>query len=791
MKIQKTTSFLPFLIITAFYFLQCPAFAAQKSYIVYLGAQSNSAEEIAAQADQTVRESHYELLESYLQSKERAKEAIFYSYTRYMNGFAAILEEEDAMEISKNPSVVSVFENRGRKLHTTRSWQFLGLERNGRVPKRSLWTKARFGEDVIIANLDTGVWPESQSFRDDDMGPIPSKWRGICQNDSNQKFSCNRKLIGARYFNKGYAAVVGPLNSTFNSPRDTDGHGTHTLSTAGGNFVPGANVQGYGNGTAKGGSPRARVVAYKVCWPPVNGSECFEADILAGFEAAIKDGVDVLSVSLGGSDTDYFDDVMAVGAFHAVNNGIAVITSAGNSGPEAGSVSNMSPWMMTVGASTMDREFPSYVVFDHKRGVEGQSLSSESLPKNKLYRFIRSLDAATPKASIDDADLCQIGSLDKKKVKGKIVVCTRGVVGRVEKGEAVKLAGGAGMVLANDILTGDETIADAHVLPATHITYSDGLKLLSYIKSTKSPKGSITRPITELGTKPAPVMAAFSSQGPNTITPEILKPDITAPGVSVIAAYSLAASPSGLDFDKRRFPFNSDSGTSMSCPHVSGIVGLLKAAHPNWSPSAIKSAIMTTARVRDNMAEPIKNSSFGKANPFSYGSGHVRPNRAMDPGLVYDLAVNDYLNFLCSLGYNSTQISTFKTYKCPSKAPALVDLNYPSITIPNLKDSITVTRKLKNVGTPGTYVARIRSPVGITLKVKPTRLTFKEVGEEKIFKLTLAPIGDYIAKDYVFGFLQWSDDNKHYGGVGWTWAFHASAIGSTAQTAVVKWASLT
>lgn len=134
----------------------------------------------------------------------------------------------------------------------------------------------------------------------------------------------------------------------------------------------------------------------------------------------------------------------------------------------------------------------------------------------------------------------------------------------------------------------------------------------------------------------------------------------------------------------------------------------------------------------------------------------------MDPGLVYDLTVTDYLNFLCALGYNSTQISTFKKYICPSKALALVDLNYPSITIPDLKDSITAVRKLKNVGTPGTYVARVRSPVGITVTVKPKSLTFKEVGEEKTFELTLAPVGDFVAEDYVFGLLEWSDGNKHY-----------------------------
>ncbi|XP_073004529.1 subtilisin-like protease SBT5.3 [Typha latifolia] len=752
-------------LLSAFLFsllLQRPTFAAKKSYVVYLGGHSDIAKEDYSDVVQRVTESHYELLGSVLGDKEEAKDAIFYSYTRCINGFAATIEEEKAMEISKHPGVVSVFPNRGYKLHTTRSWQFLGLERDGRIPTESLWTKARFGEDTIIGNLDTGVWPESESFKDDEMGPIPSKWRGICQNNSDKGFSCNRKLIGARYFNKGYQSAVGPLNATFETPRDAEGHGTHTLSTAAGGFVPGANVFNYGNGTAKGGSPRARVAVYKVCWPPVNGSECYDADIIAAFDAAIHDGVDVLSVSLGGNPTDYFLDGLAIGSFHAVKNGITVVCSAGNSGPQPGSVSNTAPWIFTVGASTMDREFPAYVLFNNKR-LKGESLSPTRLPSNKLYPMINSKEAKATNSSEHDAELCYLRSLDPEKVRGKIVVCLRGINARVEKGEAVRQAGGVGMVLANDHTTGNEIIADAHVLPATHISYSDGLVLFSYLESTISPIGYITKATTEFDIKPAPFMAAFSSQGPNTVNPEILKPDITAPGVSVIAAFSGAAAPTGLMFDTRRVKFNSISGTSMSCPHISGVVGLLRTLHPDWSPSAIKSAIMTSARTQDNKKQPMSNSSFIKATPFSYGSGHVWPNRAMDPGLVYDLKTVDYLNFLCSLGYNSTQIATLNVYpyQCPSKRVELQDLNYPSIIIPNLSNSTTIIRTVKNVGSPGTYTVRVRPPRGVKVTVKPSTLTFNKVGEEKKFRVKLKVEEDYgTEKDYVFGSLVWSD-GKH------------------------------
>ncbi|KAJ4758221.1 Subtilisin-like protease [Rhynchospora pubera] len=598
-----------------------------------------------------------------------------------------------------------------------------------------------------------GVWPESDSFSDYGMSDVPIGWKGICQNDVNTTFPCNKKLIGARYFNKGFEAVFGPLNISYQTPRDTNGHGTHTLSTAGGAFVANASVFGYGSGIAKGGSPHARVAAYKVCWP-----QCFDTDILAAFDAAISDGVHVLSISLGGIPSDYFSDGIAIGSFHAVKKGINVICSAGNSGPTAGSVTNVAPWIFTVGASTMDREFPAYVSFG-KTTLKGQSLSSTSLAVRK-YPTIFSTDAKAANATAENAQLCFIGSLDPAKVKGSIVICTRGINARVAKGEAVLQAGGVGMVLINSNITGNEIIADAHVLPATHITYSEGQILLSYIKPNSKELGYVTKPETVLNTKPAPFMASFSSQGPNPVTPDILKPDITAPGVSVIAAYSGAVSPTGLDdFDKRRVKFNSISGTSMSCPHISGVVGLLHTLYPHWSPAAIRSAILTTASITDNQGQKILNSSFVTATPFSYGSGHVNPNAAADPGLIYHLTATDYLNFLCSLGYNSSQLASFDaSYKCPLKPQDIKDFNYPSFTISQRNQSVTVSRKVKNVGPAGTYTVTVDEPSGIRVKVIPNSLKFG-VGEEKKFMVTFHV--DTPSSDYVFGSITWSDGTRH------------------------------
>ncbi|XP_040381175.1 subtilisin-like protease SBT5.3 [Oryza brachyantha] len=752
-------------VVSSLLLLQAPStVAAKPSYVVYLGGRRSHGGGVSPEeAHRTAAESHYDLLGSVLGDREKAREAIFYSYTRNINGFAAGLEPEEAAAVAGLPGVVSVFPNRGRRLHTTRSWQFMGLERgDGEVPRWSAWKVARYGEGAIIGNLDSGVWPESLSFNDRELGPIPNSWKGICQNDHDKTFKCNSKLIGARYFNKGHAAGTGvPLSDAEMTPRDDNGHGTHTLATAGGSPVRNAAAFGYGYGTAKGGAPRARVAAYRVCYPPVNGSnECYDADILAAFEAAIADGVHVISASVGADPNYYFQDAVAIGALHAVKAGVTVVCSASNFGPDPGTVTNVAPWILTVAASTVDRAFPAHVVFNRTR-ADGQSLSGMWLRGKGFPLMVSAAAAVAPGRSPADAKECNLGALDAGKVTGKIVVCLRGGNPRVEKGEAVSRAGGVGMILVNDEASGDDVIADAHILPAVHIGYNDGLALLAYINSTKVARGFITKAKTLLGTTPAPVMASFSSQGPNTVNPEILKPDVTAPGVSVIAAWTGAAGPTGLPYDQRRVAFNTQTGTSMSCPHVSGVAGLVKTLHPEWSPGAIKSAIMTSATELDSELKPILNSSRLPATPFSYGAGHVFPHRALDPGLVYDATATDYLDFLCGIGYNASSLELFNEapYRCPDDPLDPVDLNYPSITVYDLAEPTAVRRRVRNVGpAPVTYTATVvKEPEGVQVTVTPPTLTFASTGEVRQFWVKLAVRDPAPAADYAFGAIVWSD----------------------------------
>ncbi|KAK7265556.1 hypothetical protein RJT34_33176 [Clitoria ternatea] len=617
-----------------------------------------------------------------------------------------------------------------------------------------------------------GVWPESKSFSDEGLGPIPKKWRGICQTEKENQdnFHCNRKLIGARYFYKGNeAGNERKLNASSRTARDSDGHGTHTLSTAAGNFVPGVSVFGHGNGTASGGSPKARVAVYKVCWPQLNIFDlgCYDADILAAFEAAISDGVDVLSVSLGSSKpSEYNDSSISIGSFHAVANGISVVVSSGNSGPLPKSITSSDPWTLAVAASTIDRDFASYVTLGDKKIFKGISLSGSSLPSKKLYPLITAARARVHNASVNYALYCGYRNLDPVKVKGKIVVCLYGDDNdRLEMGVEAARAGAVGMIIANDKDSGNELFSDLHILPATQVNFEDGTHIFNYANHTKSPMAYISKVKTELGIKPAPLVASFSSRGPNSVAPAILKPDVTAPGVDIIAAYSEDAPPTYILNDKRRFPYLSLSGTSMSCPHVAGIVGLLKAVHPDWSPAAIKSAIMTTATTRDHVGRhSIMDSSLEKATPLDYGSGHVRANHAVNPGLVYDLHVTDYLNFLCDHGYNSSQLKLFyhKRYTCP-KSFSVANFNYPTISIPHFDHAHpqTVTRVLTNVGPPSTYEVHIRAPPQFLVSVEPRKLSFKKRGEKKKFKVTVTvkPKSKH-ETDYEYGFLEWTS-GKH------------------------------
>ncbi|MED6182760.1 hypothetical protein PIB30_031762 [Stylosanthes scabra] len=770
-----------------FTFLPETVHGIKKCYIVYMGAHSHGPSPTSLDMEAATN-SHYHLLASVLGSHEKAKEVMIYSYNKHINGFAALLDDEEAAIIAKKQDVVSVFLSKERKPQTTRSWEFLGLRRNA---KNTAWQKGRFGENTIIANIDTGVWPELRSFNDKGYGPVPSKWRGgnVCQLDKRPRSirnPCNRKLIGARYFSKAFEATNGNIiKPSMHTARDFEGHGTHTLSTAGGNFVEGAHVFAVGNGTAKGGSPRARVAAYKVCWSPEDEKSCHEADILSAIDQAISDGVDIINLSVGGRQAvtaeDTFTDAVSIGSFHAVSRNILIVASAGNDGPTPQTVVNGAPWIFTIGASTIDRDFRSIITFSDGRQIQGGSLSV-TLPPNQAFDFILATDGKLANATIQDAQFCRPGTLDRTKVAGKIVKCMReGNIKSVVEGLEARDAGALAMLLENQEKQGRTLSAEPQMVPSVNFrhrgsggrsqdfpyflnaSYYEVITATTPPSPTPSLTVKLSKATTVIGTKPAPVMASYSSRGPNKIQPSILKPDVIAPGVNILSSYSLGASPSDLQQDRRRFEFNVLQGTSMSCSHVSGIAGLVKTRYPNWSPAAIRSAIMTTATTRDNRNRPIQD-AFDRdlANSFDYGSGHVQPNLAMEPGLVYDLHLIDYLNFLCASGYDQQAISALnfkRTFVCKG-THRIDDLNYPSITLSNLgSSSVTVIRTLTNVGPSGTYNATAKVD-GCRITIVPSSLTFKRMYEKKTFKVIVQASSVIQLNKYQFGELIWTDGKR-------------------------------
>ncbi|CAL5326170.1 unnamed protein product [Camellia sinensis] len=703
---------------------------------------------------------HTHWYDSSLKSVSDSAEML-YTYNTVVHGFSTRLTVEESQSLESQPGILSVFPETKYDLHTTRTPRFLGLDKTP-----NLFPVSESLTEIIVGVLDTGVWPEIKSFDDTGLGPVPSKWKGTCESGTNFTASnCNRKLIGARFFSKGYEAAVGPIDISHESksPRDDDGHGTHTSSTAAGSVVVGASLFGYASGSARGMASRARLAMYKVCW----SFGCFASDILAAMDKAVEDNVNVLSLSLGGGFNNYFRDAIAIGAFAAMEKGILVSCSAGNSGPTHYTVGNLAPWITTVGAGTLDRDFPAYVSLGNGLNYSGVSLyKGASLPKMMLP-FVYAGNASNDTFG----NLCLTGTLIPEKISGKIVLCDRGGNARVEKGAVVKAAGGAGMVLANIAAHGEEVFADAHLLPATAVGQKAGDKIKKYLFSDPNLMATILFEGTKVGIEPSPVVAAFSSRGPNSLTPEILKPDLIAPGVNIIAGWTGSQGPTGLPIDTRRVEFNIISGTSMSCPHVSGLAAMLMAAKPEWSIAAIRSAFMTTAYTTYKNGHSILDVSTGKpSTPFDHGAGHVDPVSALNPGLVYDLDVNDYLGFLCALNYTKQQINILarKNFTCdPTNKYSLTDFNYPSFSVPLLGTQVgrrsgrtTVlkySRTLTNVGSPATYNVSVSlKSKSVMVSVDPVSLSFSQLNEKKTYTVTFTA-GPRPTNTFSSGRIIWSD----------------------------------
>ncbi|KAI3684711.1 hypothetical protein L6452_33936 [Arctium lappa] len=669
---------------------------------------------------------------------------LVYSYTNAIHGFTATLSPSELEIIKNSRGYLSSIKDSPVQLDTTHSTQFLGLNSNS-----GAWPVAGYGKDVIIGLVDTGVWPESGSFDDNGMGAVPTRWKGECEAGVQFNSSlCNKKLIGARYFNKGILSNLPNSTLSMNSARDTDGHGTHTSSTAAGRYVKHASYFGYGTGTAVGVAPNARIAMYKAVWE----EGVFVSDILAAIDQAIVDGVDVLSLSLGADGVPLHQDPIAIATFAALEKGIFVSASAGNHGPYLRSLHNGTPWVLTVAASTIDREFTGMLTLGNGVSVTGFGLYPGD-------------------SSSNPAPMVFIGACEKKmeanKLERKIVVCLDNNDTLSQQFFMVESLNVLGAIFITNSTDLERYMQTSY--PVLLLDLHSGKIVTDYIQKLNKgeAKASMRFHGTRLGTKPAPRVSSYSSRGPSYTCPVVLKPDLTAPGSLILAAWpdSILAVAIGKEHEQLFSKFNLLSGTSMSCPHASGVGALLKATHPEWSPSAIRSAMMTTSDILDNTFKPIQDiaDDVNPATPLAMGSGHVSPNKALNPGLVYDVKPEDYVNLLCGLNFTKVQIQTItrsSTFNCSN--PTL-DINYPSFIAyfngNDTKSTAKVVRVFKRTVTyvgdgSSTFTAKLTAISGLNVSVSPEKLSFRLKNEKQSYKLRIEG-PNRLNDEVVYGFLSW------------------------------------
>ncbi|KAL0308296.1 UNVERIFIED_CONTAM: Subtilisin-like protease SBT2.5 [Sesamum radiatum] len=618
-----------------------------------------------------------------------------YSYRHLINGFAVHISPEQAETLGRAPGVKSVERDwKVRKL-TTHTPQFLGLP-TGVWPTGGGFDRA--GEDIVIGFVDSGIYPHHPSFathNTDPYGPVP-KYRGKCEVDPDTKRDfCNGKIVGAQHFAEA-AKAAGAFNPDidFDSPLDGDGHGSHTAAIAAGNNGVPVRLCGFEFGKASGMAPRARIAVYKALYRIFGG---FVADVVAAIDQAVHDGVDILNLSVGP-----------------------------NSPP---ATTKTTPWIASVAAAVDDRRYKNHLTLGNGNILAGIGLSPAT-HGNKTFTLVAAndvlLDSSVAKYSPSDCQRPEV--LNKNLVEGNILLCGYSfnfVVGTKFDPVPVSTPG----ILITDVSKSMELIDYYNVSTPRDWT--------GRVKSFKA-VGSIGEGLKPILHKSAPQVALFSARGPNIKDysfrdADLLKPDILAPGSLIWAAWA----PNGTDEPNYVGEgFAMISGTSMATPHIAGIAALVKQKNPHWSPAAIKSALMTTSTILDRAERPLQAQQYSgsetmslvPATPFDYGSGHVNPRAALDPGLIFDAGYEDYLGFLCTTpGIDALEIRNYTHTPCNYTLGHPSNLNTPSITISHLVGTQTVTRTVTNVAEEETYTITARMAPAVAIETSPPAMTLKLV----------------------------------------------------------------
>lgn len=699
-------------------------------------------------------QAHLEAKQTALANQENVQ--IRHRYTAALNGFSATLTADQAVNLAKDPGVLTVAPDiqRAPDYSTT---DFLKLSGPNGAWNTQFGGQESAGKGVVVGVIDSGYTPSSAFFAGGEVQPLKgepqvgvpyrtaggkiamlksdgSTFEGECQKgEGSDGKACNSKVLSARYFSEAFEDTVDKADRApeeLISPVDVGSHGTHTASTAAGNPNVETFVDGRSFGLTGGIAPAAKLSIYKICWEdndPATGG-CYTSASIDAINQAVLDGVDVLNYSISGT-TSTTTDPVSMAFLSAASAGIFVSASAGNSGPAASTVNHGEPWVTTVAASSFSQELQGTAEFSDGSKFRGASIMNREITGAGVVLAANAGSGQDP-----DPRLCGPGSLDPAKISGRVVVCDRGTYDRVAKSAEVARGGGVGMILVN--VTDSSLDADKHSVPTVHVNPPATEEIKSKVSANPAITVSlVNKDTTGLPAEAQPQIAGFSSRGPLVATDsDLLKPDVAAPGVAVLAGVS----PIGAGGDT----FGFMSGTSMAAPHVAGFGALILGRNAHWSPAAVKSAMMTTAG-DIKLADGSKN-----ADVHATGAGQVDPGRMLSPGLVYDADGDDYLRFIQGTGVD-LGIPDLGSTKSR-------DMNVPSFSLGNLAGKIEVTRTVTALA-PGVYRAKASVP-GVKVTVTPSILTFNSPGEKRTFKVSFENQNAKLGQ-FTMGSLVWQGSN--------------------------------